>query len=302
MNKKKEIVLLRDMIIPMEWDLYREDEANEKEFMAQATISDRIQHMALRLVDAGQTILIETKLVNYLNAQPQSPYSPLPFPAIVFQLTEPIQATQHITHDGVEPLGGNQEVIAIIVGRHIAPDMKTVTDIAYTTIRMNTAPPKHITFYENAWDSFSGVPKMDPKHLLSIKPLAAKLIAERFRLVRNLVYLINNQVDLKEHEAAKPRQKTTQKEHARTAPRRYYTCALRPHRPMPEQDPEQTPAPSQPTGRHVGYEFDVIGHWRRYKSGKVVWIKSHRRGIDQGPYIPKVYTLDSTQAQGEAQS
>ena len=295
---KKKIVLIRDMIPDMEWILYRRDLAHEVDFMARATVADKIQHMGLSLIDAGQTILINTGMLNYLSKQPRAPLSPLPFPAIIFQLSEPVQAFAHLTQDSLQRMDGNQSTIAIVLGRHIGPDMKSMTDLFYAVVK-TPGHPSIITFYENAWDAIDGRPKIDPKELLSINPAKANLLAERFTLARNLIYLINNQVDLKEHAAAAPHQKTTQKGKDSTPPRSYYTCILRPHRPTPEPNPEQAPTPHQPSGRQVGYEFDVIGHWRHYKNGKVVWIKNHRRGIDHGPYIPKVYTLSNTQKEVE---
>ncbi len=47
-----------------------------------------------------------------------------------------------------------------------------------------------------------------------------------------------------------------------------------------------------PTGQHVSYRFDVRGHFRRYESGKTVWVKPHQRGLEHELYKPKVYVAE----------
>jgi hypothetical protein len=51
-------------------------------------------------------------------------------------------------------------------------------------------------------------------------------------------------------------------------------------------------AAGEPSGRHVSFRFDVSGHFRHYKDGRAVWIKSHQRGLEHERYVPKVYRID----------
>jgi hypothetical protein len=51
---------------------------------------------------------------------------------------------------------------------------------------------------------------------------------------------------------------------------------------------------SDPTGegsKH-GIRYDVRGHFRRYDSGKTVWVRPHQRGLSNELYIPKQYKVD----------
>lgn len=51
---------------------------------------------------------------------------------------------------------------------------------------------------------------------------------------------------------------------------------------------------SEPSGRHVGFRFDVAGHFRHYKDGKTVWVLPHQRGLEHDRYVPKIYRVDYT--------
>lgn len=45
-------------------------------------------------------------------------------------------------------------------------------------------------------------------------------------------------------------------------------------------------------GRHVGFRFDVRGHFRRLDDGRTVWVKPHQRGVHHELYKPKVYEVE----------
>jgi len=49
---------------------------------------------------------------------------------------------------------------------------------------------------------------------------------------------------------------------------------------------------SQQTGRHVGFRFDVRGHFRRLEDGRTTWVKAHQRGVQHELYKPKVYEVE----------
>jgi hypothetical protein len=64
----------------------------------------------------------------------------------------------------------------------------------------------------------------------------------------------------------------------------YYLCKIR----GVQYEPEQ----GEGTGRHVGFRFDVRGHFRRLQSGRTIWVKAHQRGVQHELYRPKVYQVD----------
>lgn len=65
----------------------------------------------------------------------------------------------------------------------------------------------------------------------------------------------------------------------------YYVCRVESRR-------TDTGAPDEPSGRHVGFRFDVRGHFRRMADGRTVWIRPHQRGIEHELYKPKIYEVE----------
>jgi hypothetical protein len=66
----------------------------------------------------------------------------------------------------------------------------------------------------------------------------------------------------------------------------YYLCRIKPDGKRKEY------APTEPTGRHVGFRFPVRGHFRRYSSGKTIWVPDHERGLAHELFIPKRYLVE----------
>jgi hypothetical protein len=64
----------------------------------------------------------------------------------------------------------------------------------------------------------------------------------------------------------------------------YYICRLK-RRAGESHD-------AAPTGRHVSFRFDVMGHLRRLENGRTIWIPPHQRGLDHELYKPKVYKVE----------
>jgi hypothetical protein len=48
----------------------------------------------------------------------------------------------------------------------------------------------------------------------------------------------------------------------------------------------------EPTGKHVSFRFDVVGHFRRQPDGRTIWVRPHQRGLQHETYKPKVYRVD----------
>lgn len=63
-----------------------------------------------------------------------------------------------------------------------------------------------------------------------------------------------------------------------------YVCRLR--------GAQYDSAGSGQSGRHVGFRFDVRGHFRRLADGRTTWVSPHQRGLANELYVPKVYQTD----------
>jgi len=46
------------------------------------------------------------------------------------------------------------------------------------------------------------------------------------------------------------------------------------------------------SGRHVGFRFDVRGHFRQLADGRTTWVQAHQRGVAHELYVPKIYQAD----------
>lgn len=63
-----------------------------------------------------------------------------------------------------------------------------------------------------------------------------------------------------------------------------YVCRLR--------GAQYDSAGSEQSGRHVGFRFDVRGHFRRLADGRTTWVQAHQRGLANELYVPKIYQTD----------
>lgn len=70
----------------------------------------------------------------------------------------------------------------------------------------------------------------------------------------------------------------------------YYICKI------VKAQPSETHATGE--GSEHGHRYDVRGHYRHYKSGKVVRIRPHQRGLKHDTYIPKTYVVEKERENG----
>lgn len=70
----------------------------------------------------------------------------------------------------------------------------------------------------------------------------------------------------------------------------YYICKI------VKVQPSETHATGE--GSEHGHRYDVRGHDRHYKSGKVVRIRPHQRGLKHDTYIPKTYVVEKERENG----
>ncbi len=110
------------------------------------------------------------------------------------------------------------------------------------------------------------------------------------RLAVNLLLLVlSPNVDLVPHLPSpmkRSRMKRIRKgKDAAPPPTSYYTVEIREHQRRASADA------GSPTGRHVTYAFDVRGHFRRLRSGRLTWVQPHVRGIRNAVYRPSRYSV-----------
>lgn len=86
---------------------------------------------------------------------------------------------------------------------------------------------------------------------------------------------------------AENKQTKKRKKQNKPIPEPYYFCRL--------ETKEVHVSDSQGQGTSHGYQYDVRGHFKHFKQGKmkgkVLWCPSHRRGLKNKVYRPKTYNL-----------
>ncbi len=244
---------------------------------------------AIDSLRAGQTVLITAEHANALANLPAPKTIELPFPVTVLQFMPACIQEQRI-----RTVGTHNAPIAAFIVRHlpaiaptpVPPGLKHLVE-SETMAAEETIIAWSI--YSDWWievDAYTPTGHV-PKDHGQYPPDETKKRQAKWRWLTSMLhYMTKHSTDLQPHD--KEHRAITPNKNKHAPKPAYYVCNVRP------QAPRVAPIDSEPTGRHVGIQFDVRGHWREYKSGKRVWVKSHRRGLGH-EYHPKVYLIQPEQ-------
>jgi hypothetical protein len=279
-NIPAKVLAFRDEIMRRTNDNKLAETVNQRDIQATGAID------SLR---AGQTVLITAEHANALANLPAPQAIKQPFPVTVLQFMPACTQEQRI-----RTVGTHNAPIAAFIVRHLPAIAPTPVPpgLQHLVEGKTMAAEETIiawSIYSDWWievDAFTPTGHV-PKDHGQYPPDETKRRQAKWRWLTSMLhYMTNHSADLqphdKEHRAIAP---STNK---RNPPPAYYVCTVRP------EAPRIRPIDSKPTDRHVTFQFDVIGHERTYKSGKRVWIKSHRRGLAH-EYRPKVYLIQPEQ-------
>jgi hypothetical protein len=204
-------------------------------------------------------------------------YQP-PFPCMIVQFTQPIPEFDFLSgvrNSGLPPEAGDS-VAGLVMGFPEEERTQVTMSAWYTSLATNRA-----------------VMEADGDGLLSAHTVSGQAMTEAAardkQRILNLGMLciayINSPGIEVEHVAA---DLVVNRKRAAKGKRElpdYYVCRVRHERHVSVGE-------GQGTGRHVSFRFDVRGHMRRLPDGRMVWIRSHQRGVEHELYKPKAYRVD----------
>lgn len=235
--------------------------------------------VTLLLAFKAQTFLFDSKQVlEFLRSVdrrlPPGNYA-APFNEMIVQFTQPIPETEFLSPEPSNALTEDDAILGLVIG---FPGDDEGTMVNVTAYYQSTAINR--TVLHLAGD---GSITRDTT-LGASTPQEAKdkqRIANLGMLC--LAYLNSPGIELEKVETPEKVNRKRAREGKRVLDD-YYICRLAKGR--------RTAAEGEPTGKHVSFRFDVAGHFRRGPDGRVIWIRSHQRGLANELYRPKVYRVD----------
>jgi hypothetical protein len=219
---------------------------------------------------------------------------PLPFTAMFFQFEGAIDLLDDLYRipgeDAVEIFGLNRHVIGLSVRESYFSEaykdklirqpleMEKGDWIVSFTAHLVDAPPAIIIDHYDPQgvmkDSFS-VPK-------NISTKSSKKM--RIAVAAILRYINQPNTILEKQGGAEEKVNRRREKDGKLRLEPYYLCRIK------KVQAEETHATG--TGVPHGHIYDVRGHIRRYKSGKEVQVRPHKRGLKNEVYLPKTYVLE----------
>lgn len=214
----------------------------------------------------------------------------LPFPEVMFQFTKPIPETDLLQQEREH----DDSIQAIIVSQNIDPDPGLIVNnasvwfgsSAINRVQWNNAPVSDLRIAPTVLEQ----PDQTGTAYLADNPVDRDVQIANKYVIRLLVcamvaYINCDNVELSRVEtSAKVNAKRIRKGKKELKP--YYTVRVS------KRHTEAGDGAGAGKGRSVSFRFDVRGHFRNYKSGKVIWVNSHQRGLKHERYIPKAYRVD----------
>lgn len=207
----------------------------------------------------------------------------LPFPSVMFQFSEPIPETDILKQEKDEP----DRILVLVVSQ-------TENDINNASVWFESTSVNRAQWANESVTPLCISPTADEDEetdllLFVDKPTLAEIKIRNKEIVRLLacamVAYINCENITLERQAVDEKVNRKRQSKGKRPLEPYYTVRVRGVR-------YDDNAQSGRTGRHVGFRFDVRGHFRRLDDGRLTWVRAHQRGVQHERYIPKVYEVD----------
>lgn len=250
-------------------------------------VNDHIDTIAtLRMLEDAQVILFNAEqalmLVPAIRRFAEQLDFRLPFPAILFQFSEPIAETDLLAQEKEEA----DRILGMVVSQ-------TETGINNAAVWFESTAVNRAQ-----WENESVTPlRIDPRvieteidrDLLIMDHLTPADIKIRNKeiirlLACALVAYINCENITLERQAVEEKKNRKRAAKGKRVLEPYYTVKIR--------GTQYERGERGETGRQVSFRFDVRGHFRRMENGKLTWVRPHQRGVQHEMYVPKVYQVD----------
>lgn len=257
----------------------------------------------------AKTILINDSLFSRIKVEGKREYYepiPAPFSHTFFQPVDKIMIDlqpqlyniggEHITEDHLDLIlegalfvqedGKNKVINNSSQGKLINPEYNDILDVKsfpgviyanHIVIFLKDQKTEYSYVLYNDW--YAGY---DPIFARAMRYSMGQLPV----IVTNLIDWIDQENTYLEHiEGASEKTNRKREKQGKSKIEDYYVCRIK--KTLPTDSPQATG-----TGTQHGHIYDVRGHDRHYKNGRVVRIKPHKRGIKNDRYVPKVYLLE----------
>ena len=198
-----------------------------------------------------------------------------PFNDMIIQFTQPIPETEFLSPEPADALAEDDALLGLVLGFPGDDEGNMVNVTAYyrsTAINRTVLRLAGDGSITGDYVLGTSTPE-DAKDKQRIANLGMLCLA----------YLNSPGIELEKVETPEKVNRKRQREGKRVLDD-YYICRLAKGR--------RTASEGEPTGKHVSFRFDVAGHFRRAPDGRVIWIRSHQRGLANELYRPKVYRVD----------